>query len=451
MRPAPPIPARVAPSPARRLLRRLNALGRSASTAIRPLRRAASRALARPGPGAQVHVSWSEDPRHSLTVTWTTPAGRGPAQVEVGPASRADVVRVPAESAPSPGARGTLHRAVVRGLAADTEYVYRVSGDRGAAEPFGAWHRVRTAPGGARARARALFIGDTGIAGRADGTTGAHAELLRALVDEAPHVVLGGGDYAYANHDTRFGDHADAIDAWFEEFEPLLACAPFMAQFGNHDVELGERFEDWAPRLSHPKHDADGRSYSFDLGAAHIVGLWAPGRAPREQDLRWLADDLASDSARKARWRIVFQHAPLYSSGSSHPARPEVAALLDRFDALGVDLHLSAHDQNYERTHPLRGGRAAAPRGRDGVVTRYDAGAGVICAKISPTGKLSERGGDFSRFDAPPAPVVAARDDTRHHWGVLEVSHDELALRVEGLSPDGRTRSLVEQVVVSRA
>jgi hypothetical protein len=380
-----------------------------------------------------------------------TPAGRGTPEIEIEPLGRdAERRRLRAESMPSPGVRGTLHRVVVRDLEADTDYRYRVSSDRGAASPFGAWHCTRTAPSSVETCVRAVFVSDTGLAGRADGTTDAHTDILNAILDSAPLVVLGGGDYAYGDRDGRFRDHAEAIDAWFDEFEPLLARAPLMAQFGNHDVELGEKLEDWAPRLAHPPGGPDGRSYSFQLGAAHIVGLWAPGRAPREADLRWLEADLASPQARDASWRIVFQHSPLVSNGPCHPARPELAAWLQRFDDLGVDLHLSAHDQNYERTHPLRKDEPSAPMSRDDLSTRYTAGAGVICAKISPTGKLSERGGGFSTFGAPAPPVVAARDDTRHHWGVLEISPHALTLRVEGLSADGSDRSLVEEVVILR-
>ena len=410
-----------------------------------------ARVLARPGKPSQIHLSWSEDPQRTLTITWWTPAGRGLAHVEFGLVADPARTKVDARSTRSPGSRGSLHRAVLRDLEPGREYLYRVSGDHGAEPPFSPWYTTRTAPASPDAVVRAAFVSDTGLSHRRDGSTSAQPEIIRALESARPHVLLGGGDYAYADHDPRFRDHADAIDRWFDDFEPVLARTPFMAQFGNHDVEVGERLADWAPRLAHPKGSPSGRSYAFDLGAAHIVGLWAPGRAPGEHELEWLEADLESEPARRATWRIVFQHAPLVASGACHPARPEVASLIQRFDDLGIDLHLSAHDQNYERTHPMRHGHATAPKSQEGHVSRYIAGNGVLCAKISPSGKLSDRSGDFSTFSGPADATIAARDDAHHHWGMLEISRRELRLRIEGVSRDGLSSAAIEEVVLVAA
>jgi hypothetical protein len=218
---------------------------------------------------------------------------------------------------------------------------------------------------------------------------------------------------------------------------PLFAHAPFMSQYGNHEVELGEDIDEWAARFAHPRGSSDGRCYSFDVGPAHFVGLLAPGRAPDPSHLRWLEADLSSESARAAAWRIVFQHAPVFASGSSHPARPEVRALMPVFERLGVDLHLSGHDQNYERTHPLRGARAQEPRARTMDCTHYAAGGGVVYAKVSPAGKLSERGLDFSRFAGRAGAEIAARHDRAHHWARLDVSEQQLGVEVLGLADEG--------------
>ena len=432
-----------------KLARRARRARRRAWIALRPLRRASARS--QPGSPSQLHLSWQEDPRTTLTVTWTTPAGAGPACVEFGPLGTSERRRVAATSTPSPGSHGTLHRATLTGLEPGTAIAYRVSADAGAPRAFGAWHTSRTAPASADASVRAAFVSDVGLAGRADGTTRAQPAVLQALAEADAHVVLGGGDYAYADNDARYRDHADAIDRWWDELEPVFARTPFMAQYGNHDVELGERYEDWAPRLAHPAGSPGGRSYSFDLGAAHFVALHAPGRAPGEDDVAWLERDLASEQARAASWRVVYQHAPPFAAGRCHPARPDVTRLTALFERLGVDLHLSAHDQSYERTHALRGGIATPPKSSDGRVHRYAAGDGPIYAKISPAGKLSERGLGFSTFAADAPPVVAARDDAHHHWGVLDIDRDVLRLRVEAISSDGERRPPIEEIALEAA
>lgn len=402
--------------------------------AARPLRRL-HRLVGETLPGArQLHLGWSGDPRVGMTVLWHTHARDGAWVVELrGPGGARQVAAQPQRA---PGISGSLQRAELRELAPGSIHDYRVRPrDPRAQGPEPEWRSFRTAPPDSGAF-RAVFLCDVGLAGRADRTTSATEAVLREIASSAPLVYLGGGDYAYANGDERFLDPADGIDRWFEQLEPLFSRAPFLAQYGNHDVELGERHPDWAPRMPHPPGSASGRSYSVDVGPAHVVGLYAPGRAPDGTELRWLAEDLASPAARRAAWRIVFQHAPPYASGRSHPARPEVRALAALFEQGRVDLHLSGHDQSYERTHPLLGRVAALPRESADGCSRYEAGRGVLYAKVSPAGKLSDRGRDFSRFDAPPGPEIARRDDRHHHWAVLDVSANELAVEVRGLGGD---------------
>jgi hypothetical protein len=117
------------------------------------------------------------------------------------------------------------------------------------------------------------------------------------LADE-PLFVLGGGDYAYADLDRRFRHLDTAIDTWFRQMEPLLARVPFMAQYGNHEVFLGERFRDWAPRFAHPEGFAGGRSYAFDVADAHFTGLFVPGPSLDPDQLAWLDADLAAARSR---------------------------------------------------------------------------------------------------------------------------------------------------------
>lgn len=341
------------------------------------------------------------------------------------------------------------HRSVLRDLAPSTRYRYRVPVDRraGHAEREPPWRSFATAPASWSEPYHALFLCDVGLAGREDGTTGATTRVLREMAAEAPLFTIGGGDYAYARGDRRFRDPGDAIEGFLEQMEPLFSRAPFMPQYGNHETGLGESAEAWSRRFALPAGSEDGRCYSFDVGCAHFAGLFAPGVAPAPQHLRWLEADLASERAQRAAWRIVFQHAPVFASGSSHPARPELRALMPLLEKLRVDLHLSGHDQSYERTHPLRGGEAA-PLADPG---RYRAGGGVLYAKVSPAGKLSERGGDFSRFRHPAGPEIAARDDGAHHWARLEVSPGALSVEVRGLvDPEGAVRS-VDRFTLERA
>lgn len=419
---------------ARKLTRLRAILGR----ALRPARRATAAVRGRPGPAREIQLTWTEDPATSLTVCWAGGSGSNPALLEIRPAEGGPWTRVRGVSRARPGSFGRLHTAVVRDLEPGRAYVYRVSGDAGCSAPWSDVHPARTAPGDRRTPCEAVFLCDVGLAGRPDGTCEATRDVLEAIRAEDPCLILGGGDYAYANRDPRFLDPADAIGAWFAQMQPLLAGAPFMAQLGNHEIELGEALGEWAARLPRLERGA-GLSHSFDAGPAHFVGLHAPGRAPSPADLDWLEADLGSEAARSASWRIVYQHAPIFSHGSSHPARPELRALMETFDRLGVDLHLSGHDQSYERTHALRAdGRIVPPHARD-PWPAYAAGHGVVYAKVSPAGKLSDRGGDFSRLRRPAPAEIAARDDGAHHWARLRISPSQLCVIVKALPAPGRT------------
>jgi hypothetical protein len=390
-------------------------------------------------------------------VCWTG-SHRNPGVVESRVAGSATWAPTVAVRRPRPGTSGYLHRAALVDLVAGERYEYRVSHDDGHPEAWSSTFLTRAPADGPEARVEAVFVCDVGIAGRHDHTCDDTAAVIDAIGRRPPDVVLGGGDYAYAHGDPRFSDPADAIGAWFDQMQPLLAVVPFMPQLGNHEVEVGERLGDWRPRLPDRVGSASGLSYSFDLGPAHFVGLHAPGRAPSEADLAWLERDLRAAAARGASWRIVFQHAPVFSHGTSHPARAELTALAPRFAELGVDLHLSGHDQSYERTHQLAAdGTVHLPPGVTGDTgdtgdTVYTAGAGVLFVKASPAGKLSDRGRRFSRLPDVPTPPVVRQHDTGHHWARLTIDADVLEIAIETLPADGGDApAVVDRVRIVRA
>ncbi len=418
---------------ARRRVRRVLARGMRAS---RPIRRLLYRGSPLP---TQVHLSWTRDPAHTLVIAWKTGALRMPAQAEIRLAAGSEWRRFAAMTVRAAGG-GLLHCSAIDGLEPATAYELRVSGDPERAEHWSAIHRARTAPARANDPFCAVFFADVGIAARRDGTSDAAPRVIAEMIADAPLVALGGGDYAYADTDTRFFDPADAIDAWFGQMQPLFARAPFMPVFGNHEIELGEGYEEWAPRLALPDGEEAGRSYSFDIGAAHFCALHAPGQVPAPRHLAWLDRDLAAARRGGASWIVVYQHAAVFGNGTAHPAHPGMrTALSPILERHRVDLHLSAHDQSYERTHPLvEGASRAASRDPQ----RIAAGSGVVYAKISPAGKRSNRGGDFSRLLQPMSADLAARHDACHHYGLLRVCAQRLDVEVVGVPEDGPRRTI---------
>jgi hypothetical protein len=144
-----------------------------------------------------------------------------------------------------------------------------------------------------------------------------------------------------------------------------------------------------------------GRSaafYSFDWGPAHFAVLDS-GLDFDEcsaQQIAWLCRDLEDARARGVPWRILLLHHTVYTTGLhctvESPARRLIPPIADRF---GIDLVISGHDHNYQRTFPLRGSvihdrwqepRYRRPRGTLYVVTG-GGGAGLYdrCFEAIPT------------------------------------------------------------------
>jgi hypothetical protein len=403
----------------------------------------------------QVHLSWAGPPDSTLAITWVTRSANNPDTIQFRPYGQEKWQEASGRSTavprsgllPSPG---RIHRVLLEGLAADTAYEYRVSSDRGAFRPWGEIRRTKTAP--SRGPFTAAFIADTGQTGRIDGLADGVTEVLRSLHAERPLFILGGGDYAYANRDGRFADPNLAIDNWFRMMESVISEIPFVAQYGNHECRLSERLRLWKGRFANPPGPEGSDCYSFDIGGVHFTSLFADGENKLEANLlAWLDQDLGAARERGAEWLIVFQHESIYGMGSSHPARGEARDVLAPiFVRHKIDLHLSAHDQNLERTFPLLGD-PNNPQVASQDMKSYAKGTGVIYAKVSPGGKRSEIGRGFSRLPEEKPAYVAVRDDTAHHYALISVSEEALEVRIQAIAPDGRPERTIDRFRIWRS
>jgi 3',5'-cyclic AMP phosphodiesterase CpdA len=398
-----------------------------------------------------IHLSWTQEPHTSLTVHWQAPSESDHAAVEYREQGHEGWKRASAEKVPCLGMR-VLYQLTLTNLKPNTHYEYRVLAGNGTDAARSEVFRTRTAPHPGPADFRFAFLCDTGLIGRRDGNSSGTRQVIDDIIADCPLFVLGGGDYAYANGDRRFNDVADAVDAWFVQMEPMIAYFPLLAQYGNHEVLLGERWRDWAPRFAHPEGFDNGKNYSFDVANVHLTALFVPGPTLRAAQLAWLDADLARARDRGMQWLIVFQHEPIFAHGHSHPSGPEVRQFLTPIlERHGVDLHLSGHDQNYERTYPLTDAWHH-PQSMSDSLDRYEAGQGVIYAKVSPGGKMSDVRNDFSRFSEQKPPFIAARDDTSHHYALVNVqAAGEVAVEIYGVVGDGTPKSLVDSFRIVQA
>jgi Purple acid Phosphatase, N-terminal domain/Calcineurin-like phosphoesterase len=374
-----------------------------------------------------VRLAWVGDPATTMNIRWRSGEPSGSARVRA--AGTAEWTEVTAAAVAV--ADGSTELDVnVAPLLPDTLYEYSVS------LPDGQWseqHSFRTAEA-APGDVVAAFVADTGIAGRLDGLTTGTDQVVEELAALDVDVVLGGGDYAYFDSDVRFETQDDAIDAWLSMMQPVLESTPFMPTYGNHETLLDETVDRWVARFATPEGDANRLSYGFDVAGVHFVAIHAFEGQLSPATMLWLTQDLDAAVARGVRTIVPYLHRNVYGDGVSHPPSPSLGRQLSAlFEQYPVDVVLTAHDQSYERTFPLRDGDPTTSV--RGCSTRED---GIVWVKTSPGGKLSNVTRGFSGFGAtPPSPQIAVREGALHHITTLTAGEDGIEVVTYGVTGDG--------------
>lgn len=189
---------------------------------------------------------------------------------------------------------------------------------------------------------RMVVAGDTGDSGERLDATGVAMASLGG--DDPYDLMLLLGDCVYP-----WGDPSRVDETVFEPFAPVLESGTELwAVLGNHDVAKGHGDEQ-LDAMGVP-----GRWWSVARDGLFLVGLDSTDAHNRAQRA-WLERVLSSDAARTARWRVAALHHPPYSAGyqgSSDDARAVFSPLFERF---GVQLVLSGHDHDYQRSEPIDG------------------------------------------------------------------------------------------------
>lgn len=182
-------------------------------------------------------------------------------------------------------------------------------------------------------------VGDVGEGGRSIDATG--AAVARVAEEEPFDALLFLGDNVYPS-----GDPSKLPDTVFAPFADVLAGGTeLLAILGNHDVK-GGLGDEQMEALGMP-----GPYWAVDEGDVLIVGLDS-NEIDDQAQLQFLEDALA---ATDATWKIVAVHHPPYSAGyqgSSLDVRETLAPYLERY---GVQLVLSGHDHDYQRSVEIDG------------------------------------------------------------------------------------------------
>lgn len=271
-----------------------------------------------------------------------------------------------------------LYRATLRGLKFDRSYTYRVTlNDSILAEDR---FNTRTK----RPQTRFAVFADVGAG------TGEQAAIAYQVSLREPQFVLIPGDMAYNNgreleYRHRFFPYYLSPIASPDEGAPLMKSIPFYMILGNHDVysfNLNEYQDGLAyfyysdlprnapvPKLHiEPEGDADKIStfrkntspqypgisnYSFENGNVQIICLDANYYInPLDPEIvEWIRTELGKS---KAHWKIVSYHHAAFNASPTHFDYQIMRLLSPVLEEAGVDMVLSAHEHNYQRTLPLK-------------------------------------------------------------------------------------------------
>jgi 3',5'-cyclic AMP phosphodiesterase CpdA len=261
----------------------------------------------------------------AITVMWETSAP-APGRVLFGAGEQLTGEVVEIESA-------TIHELRLAGLEPATEYRYRVE----SGPATSGVSSFTTAPPADGTPFRFATYGDN-----KDGPA-VHERVADGVLAAGPEFVIHNGDLVNNGLVAKQWDRL-----FFNPTRRLMREVPLYPVLGNHE-EHAPLFYDY---FSLPGNET---WYSFDYGNAHVVILDSdPAQlAEASGQLAWLEDDL---TATDATWKVVsFHHPPFTASRDYYSVdRLERKRLLHPiFQRHRVDLVVSGHDHNYERTLPI--------------------------------------------------------------------------------------------------
>lgn len=186
---------------------------------------------------------------------------------------------------------------------------------------------------------RLAVAGDVGTGNRREHATAAAMDRAERTRGFDALVLL--GDNVYPS-----GDPARLDATVFGPFRAVLdEQTQLVAVLGNHDVKTGGGDGQVAA------FGLPGRWYARHLGDVLLVALDST-RAGDPVQQRWLERTLATA---KEPWKIVAMHHPPYSAGWHGPDSATRDAFRPLFERYGVQLVLSGHDHDYQRSNAING------------------------------------------------------------------------------------------------
>jgi len=235
-----------------------------------------------------------------------------------------------------------------------------------------------------------LVLGDTGTGDRAQIEVAAQVWKSHQVFPYEFAIML--GDNIYGSE--RPQDFARKFE---QPYKPLLdANIAFYASLGNHDDPNQQYYK--------PFGMGGKRYYTYQKKDVRFFAIDS-NYMDRDQQA-WLDKELRESDAK---WKIVYGHHPIYSSGGRHGSEVDLREIVEpMFVKYGVNVVFAGHEHFYERLKPQKG------------IHYFTAG-----------GSAKLRDGDIR-----VGPLTAKGFDTEQSYMVVEIDGD--VMRFQALSRRGK-------------
>src|SRR6187431_1994292 len=175
-------------------------------------------------------------------------------------------------------------------------------------------------------------------------------QTIKDMEEQDTDLAFALGDLSEVKNPNCFFDIVSKLDNK-DKFKIALG----ESDTDSNEVRSSSRFSDFVRHF-----DLESPFYSFDYKNVHFLAMstgksafipYAPGSAQYE----FINDDLSKAANNtNVDWIIVYGYRPLYTSPTIHPSteilRETYAPLFEKY---GVDLVMTSHNHNYQRSYPL--------------------------------------------------------------------------------------------------
>lgn len=256
---------------------------------------------------------------------------------------------------------------------------------------------------------------------------------IENMQSKDPEIVLTLGDHSY---------HSTA-DCWFDMMSPIKD--KLMVTLGHHDVEDGQaKMNQYMNSFA-----MDKPFYSYDYNKVHFLVMSAKSVYYKgSEQYNFVLEDLKKASENEnVNWIVVSSYGPPYTSPSEHTAFKELREVYHPvFEQYGVDLVLSGHNHNYQRTYPLtyNPNDTGEPTVTNTAATDYDGQKDGIVFAIVGTG-----GVNFYSFNGQ-APFVDTQFANKFGFLNIDISNGNPDTKLTGTFYDNKGGQILDQFTIEK-